>query len=115
MQGRRPFLGPGLARGIDEERQKPAYTHNRHVYEIYRRDAQEVSQAGQQHGSGLSNQRAADGGRYGRIARPSIVLRVPARREVGERVQELRGHETAKRHRAGVRRAWTVPDRTVQV
>jgi len=52
-----------LARCIHEEWQDPARNHSDSIHNVDRRNAQHVSQAGQEHGGGLRDQRSAYYGR----------------------------------------------------
>jgi len=65
----RGLLNPfRLARCVHEEWQYAARNHHNSVQDVDRSDAQQVSQAGQEHGDGLCDQRSADYGRQEGIA-----------------------------------------------
>jgi len=82
-----------LAGCVHEEWQDPARNHNDSIQNVDRSNAQQVSQAGQEHGGGLRDQRSAYDARQDRIA---CALRRPVSGAVIEGVQKLRGDETAE-------------------
>jgi len=83
----RGLLNPfRLARCVHEEWQYAGRDHHNSVREVDCSNAQQVSQAGQEHGDGLRDQRSADYGRQEGVALWFMVFRRPVSRLVGEGV-----------------------------
>jgi len=110
MQGRSLILFR-LARCVHEERQDPARNHSDRIENVDRGNAQQVSQAGQEHGSALRDQRSAYDARQDRIA---CALRRPVRGSVIEGMQKLGGDETAESDRACLWRGMAIAKGSVE-